>query len=56
MSEYFPKLKSCGKKIKIELDISIYAKRIRFINTAGVDISKFAKSIDLGSSKLETDK
>ena len=27
MSEYFPKLKSLGTNVKVELDLSIYAKK-----------------------------
>ena len=37
MSEYFPKLKSCKKRVKGELDLSNYAK-----NATSVDTSKFA--------------
>ena len=56
MSEYFPKLKSCKKRVKGELDLSNYAK-----NATSVDTSKFAKIVDLrslksGVNKLDIDK
>ena len=56
MSEYFPKLKSLGENVKIELDISNYVTKAYLKNAAGVDTSKFAKRVDLASLKSEVDK
>ena len=43
MSEYFPKPKSLGAKVKIERDLSNYATKADLQNKIGVDTSKFAK-------------
>ena len=43
MSEYFPKLKSLGERVKLELDLSNYATRTYLKNATGVDTSSFAK-------------
>ena len=48
MSEYFPELKSLGRRVKVELDLSNYD----FKNVTGVDTSKFAKKIDSASLKI----
>ena len=32
MSEYFPELNSLGGRVKVELDLSNYAKKSRFKN------------------------
>ena len=39
--------------MKVELDLSNYAKKADFKNAAGVYTSKFAKNVDLGSLKSE---
>ena len=51
MSEYFPELKSSGERVKVEIDLSIYATKSDFKNGTGVDISKFAKKTDLADLK-----
>ena len=56
MSEYFPKPKSFGGRVKVELDLSNYATKADFKNATCVDISKFAKKLDLASLKPEVDK
>ena len=61
MSEYFPKPKSSGRRVEVELDLFSYAAKADFKNVAGVDTSKFAKKVDLASlnsdvNKLDTDK
>ena len=56
MSEYFPKLKSFGGRVKVELDLSNYATKADLKNATGVDTSKFAKELDLASLKPEVDK
>ena len=43
MSEYFPKLKSLGERVKLELDLSNYATRTYLKNATGVDTPSFAK-------------
>ena len=43
MSGYFPKLKSLGATVKVELDLSNYAIKAGFKNATGVDTSDFAK-------------
>ena len=56
MSEYFSELKSSGRRVKIELDLSNYATKADLENATDVDTSKFAKKIDLASLKSNTDK
>ena len=55
MSEYFPKPKSLRANGKVELDLSNYATKANLKNATGVDTSKFAKKVDLGSLKSEVD-
>ena len=43
MSHYFPKLKSLGTNVKVELDLSNYATKADFKNATGVNTSSFAK-------------
>ena len=43
MSEYFPKPKSLGANVKVELDLSNYATKADLKNAAGVDTLHFAK-------------
>ena len=45
MSEYFPKLKSLGENVKIELDLSNYATKSDLKNATSVDIPDFAKNL-----------
>ena len=42
MSKYFPKPKSLGENVKIELDLSSYATKADLKNQAGVDTLDFA--------------
>ena len=51
MSEYFPKSKSSGANVKIELDLSNYARKADFKNATGVNTSNFAKMTDLANLK-----
>ena len=46
MSEYFLELKSLGRRVKVELDLSNYATKADLKNATGVDSSKFAKKVD----------
>ena len=56
MREYIPEPKPFGKRVKVEFDLSKYATKADYKNTTGVDISKFAKKIDLGRLKSNVDK
>ena len=56
MSEYFPKRKSLGANVKVELDLSNYATKVDLKNAAGVDVSEFAKMADLTNLKSDVDK
>ena len=51
MSEYFPEPNLHGGKVKIELDLSPYARKADLKNATSVDTSKFAKKVDLPSLK-----
>ena len=56
MSEYFPKPRSFGGRVKVELDLSNYATKTDLKSATGVDTSDFAKKVDLASLKSEVDK
>ena len=56
MSEYFPKTKSLGGSVKVELYLSNYATKEDLKNTAGVDTSDFAKKTDLANLKFDVAK
>ena len=56
MSEYFPKLKSLGANVKVELDLSNYATKVDLKNATGVDTSDFVKKTDLANLKSDVDK
>ena len=55
MSEYFPEPKSSGERVKVELDLSNYARKIDLQNTTVVDTSSFAKKIDLVNLKSDVE-
>ena len=42
MSQYFPSYKSCGRNIKVEIDLSSYARKTDLKNVTHVDVSSFA--------------
>ena len=46
MSQYFPKPKSLGANVKVELGLSNYATEADLKYTSGVDTSKFTKKTD----------
>ena len=57
MSQYFPPYRSFERNIKVELDLSSYAKKKADLkNVAHVDVSSFALKTNLGSLKTEVDK
>ena len=55
MSEYFAELKSLGN-VRFESDLSNYTTKTVLKNATGIDISPFAKKIDLGGLKSNVDK
>ena len=56
MNEYFPKWKSLGARVKVELDLSNYATKADLKNGTGADTSGFAKETDLGDLKSDLEK
>ena len=55
MSEYFLKPKSLGANVKVELDLSNYAKNADLKN-AWVDTSDFTENTALANLKSDVDK
>ena len=45
MNEYFPEHKYLGGKVKVELDLSNYAKKSRSKNATAVATSKLLKGL-----------
>ena len=56
MSEYFPKPKSLGANIKVELDLSNYVTKADLKNATGVNTFNFAKKTELANLKSDVDK
>ena len=56
MIEYFPKRKSFGGRVKVELDLCNYATKADFKNATGADTSKIAEKVNLARSESEVDK
>ena len=56
MREDFQKSKYLGANLKVKLDLSNYATKAVLKNEADVNISKFAKKVELASLKSEVDK
>ena len=56
MSLYFTEPKSFGGKVRLELNLSTYARKADLKNATGVDTSKLAKKIDLVSLNSNVDK
>ena len=56
MSEYFPKPKSLGANVPIELNFSNYATNSDLKNSARVYSSDFAKKADSQNFKSDIDK
>ena len=53
MSGQFPKPKSLGANVKVELYLSHYVTKADLKNATGVDTSKFAKEVDLTSFQFD---
>ena len=49
MSEYFPKPKSLGANVKVDLGLSTYATKVDLKNATGVDKWDFAIKTNLAS-------
>ena len=56
MSQYFPPNRSSRSNIKVELNLSNYAKKSDLKNVTRVDVSCFALKTNLSSLKTEVDK
>ena len=56
MTGYFLQPKSLDGKVKVELDLSVYATKTDFKNATEIDTSSFAKKIDLASLKSNVHK
>ena len=56
MSQYFSPYRKSGGNIKVELDLSGYAKKTDLKNVIHVDVSSFALKQNLASLKTEVDK
>ena len=49
MSNYFPPYNNSSKKIKVELDLSIYATKDDVKNITHVDVSSYASKTNLAA-------
>ena len=56
MSEYFPQPKSLGGRMMVESELPNYATKAGLKNAIFVDMSKFAKKVDLAYLKSNVDK
>ena len=56
MSQYFPPYRSSGGNIKVELDLSSYARKTDLKNVIHVDVNSFALKTNLVNVKTEVDK
>ena len=56
MRKYFPKLKSLGANVKVELDLSNIVTKADLKNEKGVDTLEFAKKTDLANLKSDVDR
>ena len=55
-SNYFPKPKSLGRNVKVELDLTNYGTKADLKDGAGVDTLDFAKETDFANLKSYLDK
>ena len=55
MSKYFPEPKSSERRVKAQLDFSIYSTKADLKIAAVADTSEFAKKVNLASLKSESD-
>ena len=52
MSKHFPELKSSGRRVKVEVDLSNYATKADLKSATGIDTSKFPKKSLFSQSKI----
>ena len=55
MSEHFPEPKSSERRVKAQLDFSIYSTKADLKIATVANASEFAKKVDLASLKSESD-
>ena len=55
-SQYYPPYKSSSNNIKVELDLTNYAKKSDLENITHTDVSSFASKTNLAALKTEVDK
>ena len=53
---YYPRYKSSNNNVKVELDLTNYAKKTYLKNSTHVDVSSFASKANLAVLKTEVDK
>ena len=56
MSEYLPEPKTSRGRVNVHIDLANYATKPDLKNATCVDISKFAKKVDLAHLKSNVDK
>ena len=56
MSQYFPPNNNSSEDIKVELDLTNYAKKDDVKNITHVDVSSYATKTNLAALKTEVDK
>ena len=56
MTTYYPPYKSYSNNVKVELDLTNYAKKADLKNITHVDVSSFASKTNLAALKTEVDK
>ena len=56
MTTYYPPYKSYSNNVKVELDLTNYAKKADLKNITRVDVSSFASKTNLAALKTEVDK
>ena len=56
MSQYFPPHENSSKDIKVELDLSNYARKDDLKDITHVDTSSYTSKTDLAALKTEVDK
>ena len=56
MSTYYPPYKSSSNNIKVELDLTNYAKKTDLKNITHTDVTSFASKTNLSASKTKVDK
>ena len=55
MSTYYPPYKSSSNDVKVELDLTNYARKTDFKNITHVDVSSYASKTNLSALKSEVD-